>query len=214
MVRSRRSKRRQGSKQEDSEGSEDSKGRLDRCSVREIETCLNKNNSKRAYQQVKDLTAEKQGRSSTIQDRSGKCLIEKQKKILSRWTEYCSGLYNHESYGDNAVLDCSQPPPPPPPHPPKEELQPILREKVEIAVASLEKGKSVGVDNIPAELVQAGGETMIDVLTEICNMIWRTGELPTPWTQSLIITLPKMATYSSARTTELSASLVTQAKPC
>ena len=47
------------------------------------------------------------------------------------------------------------------------------------------------VDNIPAELVQAGGETMIDVLTEICNTIWRTGEWPTPWTQSLIITLPK-----------------------
>ena len=28
----------------------------------EIETCLNKNNSKRAYQLVKDLTSEKQGR--------------------------------------------------------------------------------------------------------------------------------------------------------
>ena len=32
---------------------------------------------------------------------------------------------------------------------------------------------------------------MTDVLTEICNRIWRTGEWPTPWTQSLIITLPK-----------------------
>ena len=32
---------------------------------------------------------------------------------------------------------------------------------------------------------------MIDVLTEICNRIRRTGEWPTPWTQSLIITLPK-----------------------
>ena len=32
---------------------------------------------------------------------------------------------------------------------------------------------------------------MIDVLTEIYNRIWRTGEWPTPWTQSLIITLPK-----------------------
>ena len=26
-------------------------------------------------------------------------------------------------------------------------------------------GKSAGVDNIPAELVQAGGEAMIDILT-------------------------------------------------
>ena len=72
----------------------------------EIETCLNKNNSKRAYQLVKDLTSEKQGRSSTIQDKSGKCLTE-EKVILSRWTEYCSELYNYESCGDNTVLDCS-----------------------------------------------------------------------------------------------------------
>ena len=35
----------------------------------EIETCLNTNNSKRAYELVKDLTSEKQGRSSTIQNK-------------------------------------------------------------------------------------------------------------------------------------------------
>ena len=55
----------------------------------EIDTCLNINNSNRAYQLVKDLTSEKQGRSSTTQGRSGKCLTEEQ-EILSRWTEYCS----------------------------------------------------------------------------------------------------------------------------
>ena len=43
---------------------------------------------------------------------------------------------------------------------------------------SLKKGKSAGVDNIPTEFVQAGGETIV-VLTEICNRIWRTGEWPT-----------------------------------
>ena len=58
-----------------------------RAQCEEIETCLNKNNSKRAYQLVKDLTAEKQGRPTTIQDKSGKCLTE-EKEILSRWTEY------------------------------------------------------------------------------------------------------------------------------
>ena len=106
---------------------------------------------------------------------------------LSRWTEYCSELYNYESCGDNAALDSSQPP--------EEDLQPILREEVEITVASLKKGKSSGVDNIQAELFQAGGETMIDVLTEICNRIWSTGVWPTPWTQSLIITLPKKSNF-------------------
>ena len=71
-----------------------------------------------------------------------------------------------------------------------EDDHPILREEVEAAVYSLKKGKSAGVDNIPAELVQAGGEDVIIALT-ICNKIWQTWEWPTPWTQSLAIILPK-----------------------
>ena len=55
----------------------------------------------------------------------------------------------------------------------------------------MKKGKSAGVDNIPAELVQAGGKDVIAILTTICNNIWQTGKWPTPWTQSLVITLPK-----------------------
>ena len=47
----------------------------------EIETFLNKNNSKRAYQLLKDLTSEKQGRSSTIPDKSGKCLPEEKERF-------------------------------------------------------------------------------------------------------------------------------------
>ena len=148
----------------------------------EIETCLNKNNSKRAYQLVKDLASEKQGRSSTIQDKSGKCLTE-EKEILSRWTNIAQNCTTMRVVETTLYWTAASPP--------EEDLQPILREEVEIAVASLKKGESAGVDNIPAELVQAGGETMIDVLTEICNRIWRTGEWPTPWTQSLISTLPK-----------------------
>ena len=32
---------------------------------------------------------------------------------------------------------------------------------------------------------------MIDILVAICSKIWKTGEWPTTWTQSLVITLPK-----------------------
>ena len=93
---------------------------------------------------------------------------------------------------------------------------PILRQEVEASVQGLKKGKSagLGVDNIPAELVQASGEDIIIALTTICNKICQTGEWPTPWTQSLVIALPKKAICSSVRTTKLSASPATQAKSC
>ena len=105
------------------------------------------------------------------------------RQILNRWTEYCSELHNHKANGDPSVLNC--------PQTDTEDDYRILRREVEAAVQSLKKGKSVGVDNIPAELVQAGEEDVITALTTICNKIWQTGEWPTPWTQSLIITLPK-----------------------
>ncbi|KAJ8398441.1 hypothetical protein AAFF_G00426960 [Aldrovandia affinis] len=118
-----------------------------------------------AYQTVKELTKTKQPRASTIQSKTGECLTEEQ-KILDRWTEYCSELYNRIPNGDPAVLSCPQ-------TTEDDEKLPILREEVEAAVRSLKKGKAAGVDNIPAELLQAGGEAIIDVLTIICNKIWQ-----------------------------------------
>ena len=74
--------------------------------------------------------------------------------IVSKWTEYCTEPYTRQSYGANAFLDCNRSQ--------GEDMQPILREAVEIAPKT---EKSSGVDNIPAELiayytsrfVQAGG---------------------------------------------------------
>ena len=127
----------------------------------DIEENLQKNNSKKAYQLVKELTSSKQGRSTTIQEKAGKSPTEEQ-DILKRWTEYCSELYTHTTTGDPKVLDV--------PPPINNDSYPILREEVEAAVKSLKKGKSSGVDNIPSELVQAGGEAMIDMLPNICSL--------------------------------------------
>ena len=105
-------------------------------------TCR-KNNSKKAYQLVKELTSSKQGRTTTIQDKAEKCLTQEQ-DILKRWTEYCSELYIYTTAGDPKVLDV--------PPPIDNDSYPILREEVEAAVISLMKGKSAGVNNIPLEL--------------------------------------------------------------
>ena len=102
---------------------------------------------------------------------------------MKRWTEYCSELHNYRATGDPEVLNV--------PPATSNDNHPILREEVEAAVKTLKKGKSAGVDNIPAEMVQAGGEDMLSVLLIICSKIWQTGEWPTQWTQSLVITLPK-----------------------
>ena len=85
---------------------------------------------------------------------------------MNRWTEYCTELYNHKASGDPSVLDC--------PQTDTEDDHPVLHKEVEAALQSLKKGKLAGIDNIPAELVQAGEEDVITTLTTICNKIWQT----------------------------------------
>ena len=91
----------------------------------EIEENLRKNNSKRAYQLVKDLTTVKQWKVTTVQDRSGKCLTE-ERQILKRKTEYCSELYHHKASGGPSVLNCTQTD--------TENDHPILRREVELSL--------------------------------------------------------------------------------
>ena len=149
----------------------------------EIENNLVRNNSRKAYDTVKTLTKTKQSKVNTIKDKDGETLVDKT-KILKRWTEYCSELYNYELKGDPKVLET-----------PKSQNDDtddiILKSEIEEAVKMLKKGKSPGVDNIPGELLQAGGDHMIEALLNICNKIWKTAEWPTNWTKSLVITLPK-----------------------
>ena len=77
-------------------------------------------------------------------------------------------MYNYKANGDTSVLDC--------PQTDTEDDHPILRKETEAAVQLLKKGKPAGVDNILAELVQAGGEDEIAALTIICKKIRQTGE--------------------------------------
>ena len=92
-------------------------------------------------------------------------------------------MYNHKTSGDPSVLNC--------PQRDTEDDYSILCKEVKAATQSLKKGTSVGVDNFLEELVQEGGDDIITALTTICNKIWQTRKWPTPWTQSLVITLPK-----------------------
>ena len=115
-------------------------------------------------------------------DRQRNCLTDDQ-EIIGRRTDYCSGPYNHQINGEPSILTCQESV--------NDDDHPILREEVEAEMQALESGKAAGTDGVPAELIKHGSETVNDMLTKICDEIWRTGEWPTPWTQSLITTLPK-----------------------
>ena len=63
----------------------------------EVEACLRKNNSKKAYQLVKDLT--ERYRVNLQPYKTSRGSDSEENEILNRWTEYCSDLYIYETDG-------------------------------------------------------------------------------------------------------------------
>jgi hypothetical protein len=62
---------------------------------------------------------------------------------------------------------------------------------VEIAIAKLEKYKSPGSDQIPAELIQAGGEILLSAIHKLVNYVWNKEGLPDQWNESIIVPIHK-----------------------
>jgi hypothetical protein len=46
------------------------------------------------------------------------------------------------------------------------------------AIEKLKRHKSAGIDQIPAELIKAGGRTTGSKIHKLINSIWNKGELP------------------------------------
>jgi hypothetical protein len=50
--------------------------------------------------------------------------------------------------------------------------------EVEVAIGKLKRYKSPGVDQIPAQLIQAGGEALRSEIHKLVKLIWNKKELP------------------------------------
>jgi hypothetical protein len=60
--------------------------------------------------------------------------------------------------------------------------------EVEIAIGKLKSYKSPGIDQIPAKLIRAGGETLYSEIHRLICSIWNKEELPQQWKESIICT--------------------------
>ena len=99
--------------------------------------------------------------------------------ILKRWHTYCADLYGRE---ENVQVEQER----------GEEEPEVLESEIEAAIKKLKTDKAMGMDQIPAEALKAGGQTVVRAMKSIIDLIWQTGEWPEEWTISELITLPKV----------------------
>jgi len=94
---------------------------------------------------TKAANSEKQGRRKTLAEKD---------KIKSRWKECYEWLYNKQNPVDNTVLTEL------PTTNTAEDMEDFLEEEVAMAIKNLKKEKSPGEDNITAEMMQSGEDTV------------------------------------------------------
>jgi hypothetical protein len=63
--------------------------------------------------------------------------------------------------------------------------------KVEIGIGKLKSYKCLGIDQIPAELIKAGGETLYSEIHRLTCSIWNKEKLPQQWQESIILPIYK-----------------------
>jgi hypothetical protein len=109
-----------------------------------------------------------QPRSNLVKDVNGDLLANSQ-NTLNRWKSYVSQFLNVHNVSDVRQIEIHTSEPLVP--------GPSLLD-IETAIPKLKKYKSLAGVHILAELIKAGGETLVSVIHKLNNSIWNKEELP------------------------------------
>ena len=152
----------------------------------EVEGCFHMNNLQPAYRALKKLRSRSTPQTCTVRRADGR-IVSDADEVRARWAEYFGQLYMVEppsrqlSVAGVQMMTAD---------PPVNEAPPSLAE-VREAVNKLKWGKAAGICNISAEMLKAGGETMIHGLHAVLCAVWRTGTIPPDWKRGLVVPIWK-----------------------
>jgi hypothetical protein len=147
--------------------------------INELATNSKNKNMRDLYRGVNELKRGYQPRNNLVKDEN---LLADSHNILNRWKNYFSQIFNVHNVSDVRQIEVHT-------------AEPLVpgpsRLEVEIAIAKLKKFKSPGSDQIPAELIQAGGEILLSAIHKPISSVWNKEELPDQWKESIIVPVYK-----------------------
>jgi hypothetical protein len=151
-----------------------------RAKIEELET-NSKINNEYLYGGINDFKKGYQPRTVIVKNDKGD-LVADSHSIMVRWSKYFSQILNVHGVSDvtHAEIHTTEPPVP----------EPSVFE-VELAIEKLKSHKSPGIDQIPGELIKAGGRTICCAIHKLIISVWNKEELPEEWKESIIVPIHK-----------------------
>jgi hypothetical protein len=140
----------------------------------ELSTYSKNKNIKELYRITNEFKKAYQPRTNLGKNENGDLLVDSH-NILNRWKNFFSRLLNAHRVSDVRQIEIHTAEPSVPEPSPFE------------AVIAIANYKSPGSVQIPAELIQAGGETLCSEIQILINFIWSNEELPDQWKKSIIL---------------------------
>lgn len=145
-----------------------------------------KSNQKLFYKVLKQLGKNKQRPINTIKNKKGE-LITEGTKILERWKEYFEELLSTNqdtNTCDSQNKDKSESKQP-------ENYEEISQKEITDALKKLKLGKSAGHDKLTPEMLKYMGKDGEELLRDIINQAWKSGEVPADWKIAIIVPIHK-----------------------
>jgi hypothetical protein len=109
-------------------------------------------------------------------------LLADSHSILNRWKNYFCQLLNVHGFNDIRQTEIHT-------------AEPLVpwpsSSEAEIGIEKLKMCKSKVIDQIPAVLIQPGGNTLRSEIHKLINCIWNKEELPEQWKESIIVPIYK-----------------------
>jgi len=117
---------------------------------------------------ISDFKKGYQPRSDVVQDEKGD-LVTDSHSILARWRNHFFQLFNVRGVSDVRQTEI---------HTAEPQVLESSAFEVEMAIEKLKRHKLPGIDQIPVELIRAGGRTIQFEVHKLINSFWNKVELP------------------------------------
>jgi len=139
-----------------------------RAKIEEIETNSKIKNIRDLYRGINDFKKGYQPRCNIVNNEKGDLVVDSH-SIVARWRNYFYQLFNVHGFKDvgQTEIHIAEPLVPDP-----------SASEVELAIDKLKSHKSPGIDQIPAELIKAGGATIFLEIHTLITSIWKKEKLP------------------------------------
>jgi hypothetical protein len=150
-----------------------------RAKVEELETNSKIKNITDLYRGINDFKKGYQPTCNIVKDEKGD-LVADSHSIVARWRNYFSQLFNVLGVKEVGQAEIHT-----------AETQVPSASDVELAIDNLKSHKSPGIDQIPEELIKAGGRTICLEIHKLITSIWKKEKLPEEWKESIMVPIHK-----------------------